>query len=476
MSQIQRMFKNMGWLAISNIIASICGFIWTILIARYLGVNEYGIMGFAISLTGILAITTDLGMNAHIIRHVATDYDSAPKYLGNVLPLKSILSIGTFGLTLVILILMKCNELTITVTLLFTIEIIIKSFINILNGSFQAFEEGKFQGIGNALLNVLLLIFILLSVFTDLGIYGITISYVIANLIALLYEYYVFNKHITKPKFEFDEKFCKMILIASIPFAVGGVLNSIYYSIDVVMLNNLIGDYATGIYNATYKLISILTLFYSVYNAVIFPLMSKYYEKDTKLLVISLEKSLKYLMLITIPLCLSMTYYSSDIIYLIYGQEYDAASSVLCILIWTVGLLFANSACASLLNASHYEVNVTKVYAIAAAFNIILNFILIPQLSYNGAAITTVLSDLLILILLYYLIHRIGFKPNKKLYYDLAKIIVGTAILGIALHILNLNMWVAIPIGIMIYLVAVYLLRLFDEDDIYVIKEILGKN
>jgi len=37
-------------------------------------------------------------------------------------------------------------------------------------------------------------------------------------------------------------------------------------------------------------------------------------------------------------------------------------------------------------------------------------------------------------------------------------------------------MWIAIPIGIMIYLTVVYLLKVFDNDDKYVIKEILGKN
>ena len=43
--------------------------------------------------------------------------DLAPKYLGNALPLKSILGIVMFVLTLIILIFMKSNELTITITL-----------------------------------------------------------------------------------------------------------------------------------------------------------------------------------------------------------------------------------------------------------------------------------------------------------------------------------------------------------------------
>ena len=476
MSRVRTIFKNMSWLLISQIIASIFGFIWTILIARYLGVNDYGILGFAISITGILGLIDDIGISSHIVRYISTDYDSAPKYLGNALPLKIFFSIFKILLTIIILIVMGINEFTLTITLLFSIEMIFKSYINIINGTFQAFEKIKYHGIGNTLLNTNTFLFILISIYTDLGIIGISMSYVLANFITLVYVYYILNKHIVKPKFEIDIEFCKKITLLSIPFAVTGILYSIYYSIDVIMLTNIVGDYATGIYNATYKLISVLTLFYSVYTSVIFPVMSKFFKNDESMLLISLEKSIKYLMLIIVPIAVATVIYSTDIIHLIYGHEYDAASSVLSILIWTVCLLFISGACNTLLNASHKEVAVTKIYAIAAIFNIVLNFFMIPHLSYNGAAITTVLSDILILIIQCYIIYKLGHRPNKQLYYDLVKIITGSAVLGIVLYFLNINMWVAMPVGIIIYFTTVYLLKVFDDDDKYVIKEIIGKN
>lgn len=476
MSQIKRIFKNVSWLLVSQIIASICGFIWTILTARYLGVSDYGILGFAISLTGILAITQDYGISIHIIRHISTDYSSAPKYLGNAIPLKTLFCLGSLIITLIILILMKCNELTITITLLFTIEMIFKTFIGIFQGTFQAFEQAKYQGIGNTLLNTLLLIFIIISIFTDFGLFGITFSYLIANFIALIYTYYVLQKHITKPKFEFDKEFCKKITLAAIPFAVGSIFYTIYYSIDVVMLNALVGDYATGIYNATYKLVSVLTLFYGVYTAVIFPVMSRMFKNDEKALVLLLEKSIKYISLFIVPLAISIMFYSTDIIQLFYGHEYDAASSALSILIWTTCILYINGICNNSLLAAHKEVTTTKIYMIAATFNVILNLILIPHYSYNGAAFATVMSDLLILILFAYVLYRLGHIPNKKLYLDIIKIITGSAVLWIALYFLHLNMWVALPVGIIIYFATIYIFRVFDNDDKYVIKEILGKN
>lgn len=476
MSQVQTIFKNMSWLMISQILASICGFIWTILIARYLGVSDYGIMNFAISFTGILAILMDLGISTHIVRHIATDYDSSPKYLGNAIPLKSILSFFAFLITLIILILMKCDELTIQITLLFTIERIFASITSLLNGSLQAVEEGKYQAIGNILLNLLLLVFILISIISNLGIYGIAISYVSANFIVVIFQYFAVKRRISKPKFEFDKIFCKKILLLSIPFALTSFFGLILSSADMIMLTNMINSYANGIYSSAYKLISIFVIIQSVYFTVIFPVMSRLFKNEKKLLIFSFEKSIKYLMLIVIPLSFAVMFYSNDIIILFFGKEYMPASPVLAILMWTVPLGFLAGICANLLNASHKEKTVTLNLMIMALINIILNFFIIPKYSYTGAAITTAISDIVSIVLFIYSIYKLNALPGKKILLDLIKIILGSVILYIFLIFLNINMWLALPVGIIIYFTIMIIFRTFDSDDKYIIKEILGKN
>lgn len=195
MNNVKTIFGNISWLAISQFVVSVCTFLWTVIIARYLGVTEYGIFGFAISLTGILIVLADFGINTHIVRDVSTNNDLAPKYLGNAIPLKLVFAIVTFLVILAILFLMKSDELTIKVTLLFAIEMIIKSFINFFKGSFQAFEHAKYQSIGDTILHVVLFIFIAVSVFTDMGIFAIAVSYILANFITLAYLLCLKQKH-----------------------------------------------------------------------------------------------------------------------------------------------------------------------------------------------------------------------------------------------------------------------------------------
>ena len=265
---------------------------------------------------------------------------------------------------------MQCNEITIKVTLLFAIATIILSFINLLKGAFQAFEEVKYQGIAESILHVILLVFIIITIHTDIGIFGIAISYILANLITLAYLYYTLTNNIITPKYEFDRYFCKKITMLSIPFAITGILYSANYFIDIIMLEKLVGNYAAGIYNAVYKLIPVQNLLVSVYSAVIFPVMSKLFKRHEELLILSYEKSVKYLLMLIIPFSVLIVIYSPSLIQLIYGFEYEAASTVLPILIWTVSLLFVLAPGTNLLNSSHKEIVVNKIYIFGAIINV----------------------------------------------------------------------------------------------------------
>ena len=143
MSKINEIFKNTSWLLISQIITSIFGFVWIVLLARYLGVSDFGIMNFAISFTSIMSIFIDLGINTYITRDLSRSPELSQKYIGNAIPLKIFLSILSFIATLVILLIMDYNLLSIQVVLLFAIQTIFLSMGWLFNGVFQEFSKMK---------------------------------------------------------------------------------------------------------------------------------------------------------------------------------------------------------------------------------------------------------------------------------------------------------------------------------------------
>ena len=377
-------------------------------------------------------------------------------------------------ITFIALTILRWNNYIILICLLFSAESVIKTFQDSLFASFRAHEQMKYQAYVNIFINVSLLITLIIITFTDFGLIGVALAYIIVNIIALGYDYYLIRRHIIQPHLSLNISFFKKLIKAGFPFATISFLYTIYYSIDIIMLTHFSSTNATGLYNAAYKLISVLTVFYSIYTSVIFPVMSKLFKNENKLMNISFVKSIKYLLLVTVPIAVYIFFYGFDIIN-IYGPKYVGASGVLKILIWTVCFLFVNGACTLVLNASHEEYSVTKIYIVAALFNVGLNLILIPKYSIYGASVSTILSEILILILEMHMIKKINQLPDKHLIFDICKIIIASIILAIVLQVLNLNMWLAIIVSVIVYFVIIILLRTFDSDDKLIIKQIIRK-
>ena len=473
-NKVRTIFANMSWLMVSQILTSICAFFWTILSARYLGPSEYGVFGTAVSISSIFGVFATFGVFTYLVRAIATDFEHEDKYLNNTLSLKIFLAIFYLILIFISLLVLGWNRYVIGICLLYAIEYIIKSYHDVFFSSFQAHEKMKYQAITNIIITLCTLVGIVFVTFTNWGLLGITAVYLLANFIALIYAVYAIRAHIIKPKLTFDFSFYRVLLKAGIPFALTGLFYTIYYSIDIVMITQLASAYDTGLYNSAFKLINVLTLFYTIYTAVIFPVMSKLFKGEQDLLRLSFIKSIKYLTLVTVPIAVFTYFYGYDLIG-IYGAEFSAAGGVLKILIWTVCFLFINGACSMILNASHEEYSVTKIYTIAAFFNVILNLILIPKYSVYGASVATVLSEVLILILELYMIKKINQLPDRHLIFDILKIAVASLILAIALFVLNLNVWVAMAVSIVVYFAAILLIGTVDQEDKLILKQIIGK-
>ena len=475
MSEIKTLFKNISWVTTSQVVVNLCAFLWTIAIARYLGVNDYGILSFAISFTVLLGMGTDIGMSTFATREISQDRSKTQKYINNVIPFKILLSIALFIVTALILFLLGYNKLTIEVALIISIETIFICMIKFIGGVFQAYENQKINSIGEMIAGILLLVFTIVVIVFDLGLIGVAISYALAYLIFLIHMVVNMNKSFGIPKLEFDLAFWKRTAIKSIPFGLSIFFYTVYFSIDVVMIQMMAGDYATGLYNSAYKIVSVFAAFYVIYQYVIFPLMSKLYAENTNLLKISFEQSFKYSLLILLTLSIGVYLYSPFIINLIYSNQYVLASPAMQILIWTVVFLFINGVATSLLNSIGKEVSVTKIYVVAAVFNIALNYIMIPILSYNGAAITTVLSEILILILMMYSISKTEYKPDSSLFKTIVKLVGCGIILAVVLYLINVSLWLAIPIGFIVYISALFITRTVDDTDKYIINELLNK-
>ncbi len=473
MNTIKRIAKNTSVLFISQILSYIFGFFTLAYSARYLGAEGFGIISFALALTGIFGILADLGLSKLIIREVARDKFLVNKYIGNSLSIKIVLAFLTFGLTAITVNLLGYPQQTIYVVYLITSSVILTAFSQIFYSIFQAYEKMEYQSIGTILYAALILLGILLAMHYKLDILAVASVYFVASVVVLIYNSIICAWRFILPKIEVDLQFWKSKLKEAWPFAITMISVNIYTWIDTILLSLIIGGLVVGWYTAAYRLIIILLVIPVTFNTVIFPIMSQYYISSNESLKFSFEKLLKLMLLIGIPLGIGTTLLSDKIILLIYGDQYINAIIALQILIWSIILIFTRSPFERFLEASNRQLTVTKIFIIGVIFNIIANLVFIPKFSYIGAGIITVLTDLLVLSFLIYIIRGLKITISRNIMFDVSKIIFASLIMGISLYLLNANLIISVIVGVLVYIIILLIFKILDEDEINVIKSLL---
>ena len=146
----------MSWMTGYKIIYGICAFLWTIILARYLGAAAYGIISFGIAFTNLTKILLNLGTDKYLTREISRYKEKLPKFINNIIPLKLILSVFLIIFTFLVLILLGYNGTTIIVTLIFSINLIFLIFAETFASIFQAHEDMKYQSIGGIIFGILI--------------------------------------------------------------------------------------------------------------------------------------------------------------------------------------------------------------------------------------------------------------------------------------------------------------------------------
>lgn len=474
MNTIQKIFKNTAVLSISYILSYGFAFLYTIYSARYLGVENFGILSFALAFTGIIGIFSDLGINALITREIARDKSIIKEYIGNILTIKLILSIITFGLIILLVNLLDYSRETLYVVYLIALFTLFSNFSMLFYSIFQAFEKMEYQSIGQILNSILIFTGVIVGMTYGFDLLKFALIYSIVGLIVLLYAYSTFVGKFFLPKIKFNWNLSKVIIKAALPLSLTFIFSLVYFKIDSIILSLMQGNDVVGIYTASYNLMTALTFIPSVFAVSIYPMLSKFHISSKKSLKISYQKSFKYLFLISLPIAMIITFLANEIIILIYGTTYIKSIIALQILIWTIPPIFLTYMSRTFLISINKQNILLKILFICMILNITSNLIIIPYLSYIGASIITVITELTSLGLCFYYISK--YICKIQIQDIIIKPILAITITGLLIYYLsvnNINITVITMISLITYFLSLVLFKVFTKNDINLFKKII---
>jgi len=465
--------KNTGIIIVGEITCKIIALFTLIYLARYLGTVGFGKYSFVFAYLAFFGIITDLGFHAILVREMSRDGSIAPKLIGNAYIIRLILTTFAVILSIIVITLISYPADTTTYIYIAAFTLLFMSFSDLYTTLFQANLRMGYNIIARIIFRILLAILILWVIFSHGTLMQVMVIMVFSEMVKTLISY-SFSRKFVRPRFSIDCGLWKYLFKAALPLALSSVIWIIYSQIDMVMLSPMKGDAAVGIYSAAYRLFEPLGFIGSALMLSMFPLMSKYFKNSKDKLIKSYRLSFKYLLIIAFPLVIIITLLSDKIILLIYGAEFAESATVLQILILGLVFIFPNYVLFDLLISVDKQKLNTMSMGVCAIVNVTLNFILIPILSYNGAAIATLITRAVLFVLGFY------FVSKHLIVLPIHKILIKTAISGLIMgtfiyYFIDVNIFLLIPSAAIVYLMALLALKTFTEEDWDIVRKMISR-
>jgi len=479
MNTVQRIAKNTAVLLSTQLISYLIALFYAIYSARYLGPESYGVLSFALAFTGLLAFISDLGLSPLTTREVARDKSLAPKYLINAAIIKIALSVVFFGLMALIVNTMGYPQETINSVYIFCLYAIFQSFHYLFYAIFQSHERMEYQALGQILGSVLILVGVILAIKYSLGVVAFAWLYCASAIIVFVFCFVIILLKFAKPrsewlpwKVEIRWDFWKRTLKSALPFMLTIAIAGIFLKIDVIMISAMKGDSAAGYYNSACNLIMVLLTLSAVATAPAFPAMSRFFISSKDSLKIAMVKSSKYQFILGLPIVVGTFMLANRIISTIYGSGFEQAAVALRVLILYLPLRFVCNSTGWTLAAINKEPLRTLSVGIAVLVNIALNSILIPPYGIQGAAIATVISQILMFLLFEYFVRK-NFHglPLREI---AVKPLIACAIMGVLVFFIRKeSLLLVIPAAAILYFALLLFLKAFDAKDKKIFKDII---
>jgi len=404
----RRIAKNSLAPIILNLFNRGIDFAFAFIMLRILGPADAGIYYYAIVVFGWFDILTNFGLNTLLTREVARDRSSAGRYLFNTTLLRLGLSMFSIPALVIFLVLRQATvepaleSQAIAAIVLLYIGLVPNSISTGLTALFYAFEKAEYPA---AITTVSTIVKVTLGLGTLLlggGVVGLAGGAVITNLVTLgilgwlarpLAGGFAFGS-LASVRRSWDGALVRHMLSESWPLMINHLLATVFFKIDIVLMEAINGNTVVGQYSTAYKWLDALNIIPAFLTMALLPVMARQAHEDRAGLRRNYLLAGTLLVMPARPVAVVTTFIAVTLIRVLGGAEYLPAGGVaLQLMIWSIPIGWINSVTNYVIVALDRQRTLTLAFLIGVTFNIVANLLLLPAYSYRAAAIITILSE-----------------------------------------------------------------------------------
>ncbi|MBW2067753.1 MAG: flippase [Deltaproteobacteria bacterium] len=366
-----------------------------LLVARKLGATELGRFAYFLTFVNVLAALSDFGTGETASKDLSQlPDDIRSKYWGNVIIIRIISNllfcfIGIFAAHIL------RKDMAVELILGALSVPVVSS--RIFDPVFQIYGRPWYASAASGFYGMLYLIgIVMLFLVGKATIFRLGLIYALSNAFYVIAAF-LFSKTVLKPLFKPDKKLVLRNLKTALPIGISTIFITINSRADTFMLAWLRNDREVGLYNAAYKLVDTALIIMVLLTNPLVPILSRMALRGRDVLVKHSRRILGLMCIVFPPVPLLTPLFSKQLMVFLYGRDYLAAARALNILSWVCFLIcfsMVTSVLCLAINLVYFE---WWNAALAAATNVVLNYLWIPQYGFIGSCWATLVCELLLL-------------------------------------------------------------------------------
>ena len=456
-------------------------FVFAAFYLRILGPAQAGSYATAIATAGIFEIVANYGLNILLIREVSQDRSQAGRFLFNssllrlltatiaLLPVAGFIWAGGRGPN-------PLSGAELMAIGLLMVGMIFSGLTLGVSGLFYVYEQAEVPAAMSTVTTLLKVGLGVAALLAGFGFVGLAAVSIVVNVITLAVLLVMaagrFELH---GPWTVDRPLLSSMLRLGFPLMLIHLLQTIFISIDVLLLRQLLpdGERVVGYYNSAWKWFNALQIIPSYFTLALFPIISRAIKQDMDAARRMYRLALKLMLLLALPTSALFTFAAFPLIGLLGGREFLPDGAIaLRIIMWSIPFGWLNSVTNYVLIALGMERLQPRAFALAVGFNIVANVLLIPRYSYVAAAVITVLSEVVLLVVFAFFLRRRGAGIDWLAL--AARPVLLTALMLAALWLGGqLHLVVGLALGVIVYLVGLFALRIIGPEERTALGEVL---
>ncbi len=388
----RKVIKNVYWAVLGKVLGIINQLLVGIMVARYLGPEQFGLMNYVLSYVIIFSVFATFGLDAIEIRELSKNVVDKNALLGTAFSLRLGFSLVTILLIFLTLLRFEADPFTFAMVMLFSLSLISFSF-NVIRNYFTSIIMNEYvvkaeisRTLIGALIKAVLLVchcsltwFIVASTFDFMLVAG---GYLFA-----------YRKKVGPVRvWGFDRSVAKMLLRESFPLLLSGAAVILYQKIDAIMIRNMIDNASVGHFSVASKIVELGIFIPLVVAQTVTPLLVKAHQEDPVRYADKRQQFMDVMVWSSIALSAIVSLLAAPAIRILYGPEYLPAIPVLQIMAWKTVFMAQLSATGVLILVENLQHCVAIRNFVGLVVSVIANYLLIPVWGIVGSAIATILA------------------------------------------------------------------------------------